>query len=174
VAALPLRVIRPAAAHLMRSLTQMFRRIFGRPDDRPRPEPTVQSGALPYRIGAKGVEILLIRTSRSKRWSIPKGNAVSHLTLAANAAKEAFEEAGVTGEIAASASGMYRAAKRTWHGDALVEVWVYLLAVTGQSEDWPEKGRRQTKWMSHRAAAAVLREPLLVSLCQEIGRAKAP
>ena len=134
----------------------------------------MQSGALPYRVGDKGFEILLVRTSRSKRWSIPKGNAESHLTLAANAAKEAYEEAGVTGEIAEAAAGMYRAAKRVWYGDAVVEIWVYLLAVTGQSEDWPEKGRRQVKWMSHRAAAAALKEPLLVSLCQEIGRAKSP
>ena len=150
----------------------MANRTFYGSGDRPQSEPRVQSGVVPYRVGPRGVEVLLVRTSRSRRWSIPKGNAEGHLTLAANAAKEAFEEAGVTGEVAAQPSGMYRAAKRAWHGEAIVEVWVYLLAVTGESDDWPEKGRRQAKWMSHRAAAAALREPLLVSLCQELGRTK--
>ena len=124
-----------------------------------------------YKLAPNGrVRILLVRTTRSKRWSIPKGKARSDLTLAANAAKEAFEEAGVKGEIAPQSAGMFRTAKRTWYGDAIIEIWVYLLKVTEQLKHWPEEGKRQTKWVSCQEAAQVLSEPLLVSLCHEIDR----
>jgi hypothetical protein len=65
---------------------------------------------------------------------------------------------------------MFRATKRTWYGDAIVEVWVYLLKVTEQLKHWPEEGRRQTKWVSCQEAAQILNEPFLVSLCHELGR----
>src|SRR4051812_12108669 len=102
--------------------------------------PVLQSGALPYRIDETGeIRVLLVTASRSRRWTIPKGVAEPHLTLAENAAKEAFEEAGVVGEIAPHASGMFRAVKRRPEGDSLIEVWVYLLKVTEELETWPEK-----------------------------------
>jgi hypothetical protein len=68
------------------------------------------------------------------------------------------------------AAGMFRATKRTWHGDAIIEIWVYLLKVGERLKRWPEKGRRETKWVSCQEAAQVLNEPLLVSLCYEIDR----
>ncbi len=125
-----------------------------------------------YKLGPNGkVRILLVNTKRSKRWSIPKGKARSELSLAANAAKEAFEEAGVKGEIAPVSAGMFRTTKRTWYGDAIIEIWVYFLKVTEQLKHWPEEGKRQTKRVSCEEAAQVLKEPLLVSLCHEIDRA---
>ncbi len=149
----------------------MSKSVFGGSLDRPTGKPRLQSGVLAYKTAPNGkVRILLVRTTRSKRWSIPKGKAKSELTLAENAAKEAFEEAGVKGEIAPLSAGMFRAAKRTWYGDAIVEVWVYLLKVTEQLEHWPEEGKRQTKWVSCQEAAQMLNEPFLVSLCHELDR----
>ena len=150
----------------------MSKSVFGGSLERPTRKPKLQSGVLAFKVAPNGkVRILLVRTTRSKRWSIPKGKARSDLTLAANAAKEAFEEAGVKGEIAPSSAGMFRTTKRIWYGDAIIEVWVYFLKVTNQLKHWPEQGKRQTRWVSCEEAAQVLKEPLLVSLCHQIDRA---
>ena len=150
----------------------MSKSLFGGSLERPTRKPRLQSGVLAYKVAPNGkVRILLVSTKRSKRWSIPKGKARSELSLAANAAKEALEEAGVKGEIASASAGMFRTTKRTWYGDAIIEIWVYFLKVTEQLKHWPEEGERQTKWVSCQEAAQVLNEPLLVSLCQEIDRA---
>jgi len=150
----------------------MSKAVFGESLNRPGRKPGLQSGVLAYKLGPNGkVRILLVNTKRSKRWSIPKGKARSELSLAANAAKEAFEEAGVKGEIAPVSAGMFRTTKRTWYGDAIIEIWVYFLKVTEQLKHWPEEGKRQTKRVSCEEAAQVLKEPLLVSLCHEIDRA---
>jgi len=137
----------------------------------PTRRPRLQSGALAYRVDRHGkVRILLVRTRRSKRWSIPKGELKPALSMAENAANEAFEEAGVRGEVTTASSGMYRATKRVWYGDAIVEIWVYLLRVTEQLKQFPEKGQREAKWVSCGAAAKMLREPLLAELCLALRR----
>src|SRR5271165_7023104 len=60
--------------------------------------PLTQSGVLAFRrLENGGVAVLLVKKPRSSNWGIPKGNAVPGLTLSENAAKEAFEEAGVKG-----------------------------------------------------------------------------
>jgi ADP-ribose pyrophosphatase YjhB (NUDIX family) len=129
----------------------------------------LQSGALPYRVGKNGkIRVLLVTTGQRGRWSIPKGAAEPYLTLGENAAKEAFEEAGVIGEIAAQSSGMFRANKREGIIEGVIEVWIYLLRVEKALEDWPEKGRRRTKWVRPAEAAKTLREPLLSRLCLEL------
>jgi 8-oxo-dGTP pyrophosphatase MutT (NUDIX family) len=138
---------------------------------RPTREPTLQSGALAYKVCPNGkVRVLLVRTRRSKRWSIPKGCAEPNLTLAANAAKEAFEEAGVVGEVEAESIGMFRTTKRAWYGEALLEIWVYRMRVTEQADHWPEEGDREVKWVSCREAARILHEPLLAELCRGLRR----
>jgi 8-oxo-dGTP pyrophosphatase MutT (NUDIX family) len=143
----------------------------GRTFERPTREPRLQSGALAYKIGPHGkVRVLLVRTRRSKRWSIPKGSAEPNLTLAANAAKEAFEEAGVMGEIEPESIGMFRATKRAWFGEAILEIWVYRMRVTEQADHWPEEDEREVKWVSCREAARVLHEPLLAELCRGLRR----
>jgi ADP-ribose pyrophosphatase YjhB (NUDIX family) len=147
------------------------RAVHGRTLERSAREPKLQSGALAYKVADNGkIRVLLVRTRRSKRWSIPKGQAEPELTLAANAAKEAFEEAGVKGEIDPQSLGMFRTTKRAWYGAAVLEIWVYLLRVTEQLEHWPEEDQRETKWVSCREAARVLHEPLLVELCRTIRR----
>ena len=115
----------------------------------------LQSAALPYRIDRAGrPKILLVTSARAKRWTIPKGRAELHLTLAENAAKEALEEAGIVGAVASRSSGMYRAAKRVAGGVVTIEVRVYLMRVTGTLEDWPERRHRPPLVRSSLAAHA--------------------
>jgi 8-oxo-dGTP pyrophosphatase MutT (NUDIX family) len=130
----------------------------------------LQSGVLPYRVDKRGrVKVLLVTTGRrGDRWGIPKGTAEPHLSLCANAAKEAFEEAGISGTLAPHASGCFRTTKRRGLRDCFIEVWIYLLQVEATAEDWPEKAKRRTKWVKPEEAAEVLREPLLSRLCLEL------
>ncbi len=132
--------------------------------------PRAQSGALAYRRLESGeVEILLVRKHGSKNWGIPKGNAERHLTLAENAAKETFEEAGAEGHVQPRSAGTYRAAKRISGEQIVIEVSVFLLEVTKTAETWPEQDKRETKWCSIAEAVRLLREPLLIELCGRLG-----
>lgn len=132
----------------------------------------LQSGALPFRMGKGGKpEVLLVTTGPRGRWGIPKGKAEPDLTLGQNAAKEAFEEAGVVGDVARNSSGRFRTRKRRGDAERVLEVWVYLLAVERVTDDWPEKARRHTKWVCAKEAAKALREPFLSELCRMLARA---
>jgi 8-oxo-dGTP pyrophosphatase MutT (NUDIX family) len=136
-----------------------------------RASPILQSGALAYRPTKDGEPlVLLVSKKRSKQWGIPKGKVEAHLSFGENAAKEAFEEAGVKGRISPTSVGVFRANKRTPDRSArrVIEVWVYLLEVTEVRSKWPEKGKRQIQWVPCRTAAALLREPVLVYLCENL------
>jgi 8-oxo-dGTP pyrophosphatase MutT (NUDIX family) len=133
----------------------------------------LESGVLAFRRGDNGEPlVLLISKRRSKRWGIPKGRAEPHLALHENAAKEAFEEAGVIGYIAPSSVGMYRAEKSATNSPTkrIIEVWVYLLEVTQTLPDWPEREKRTTRWVSCEVAARQLREPVLAHLCHRLAQ----
>jgi 8-oxo-dGTP pyrophosphatase MutT (NUDIX family) len=137
------------------------------------PNAILESGVLAFRREGNGEPlVLLISKRRSKKWGIPKGRAEPHLSLHENAAKEAFEEAGVIGHIAPSSVGMYRAEKSATNSPAkrIIEVWLYLLEVTETLPDWPEKEKRTTRWVSCEVAARQLREPVLTHLCHRLGQ----
>jgi len=134
-------------------------------------QPLVQSGVLAFRRLDDGeVAVLLVKKPNSNHWGIPKGNAEPHLTRAENAAKEAFEEAGVKGRIEPHSAGTYRAVKRMYGLKLVIEVSVYFLEVFETAKKWPEKGAREIKWCSPREAAMLLREPLLTELCGRLIR----
>jgi 8-oxo-dGTP pyrophosphatase MutT (NUDIX family) len=133
--------------------------------------PLLESGALAYRLDRRGEpRVLVLTTAKGKSWGIPKGRVVPQLSFGDNAAKEAFEEAGVLGEVAATSAGMYRATKRLTACETVIEVWVYLLKVTEELQDFPEKGRREIKWVGCDEAAKLLREPFLAKLCGELAK----
>lgn len=136
------------------------------------PHHHLQSAALPYRHRADGTaEVLLISTSTAKRWGIPKGTIAAGHTFASSAAKEAFEEAGVEGDVAPHAEGRYHARKRTGRGGhTVVEVWVHLMRVTRELPDWPERNRREVRWCPARTAARMVDEPFVANLCRRLAQ----
>lgn len=105
--------------------------------------PHRQSSVLPYRLGDNGLEILMITSSRKKRWIIPKGIVEPDMTPAESAAKEALEEAGCEGEVVAEQIGHY--AYRKWGGICQVEV--YTMRVDTVHETWLEAGERDRAWV---------------------------
>ena len=94
------------------------------------------------------LEVLLITSLNSKRWILPKGWPEADLTEAQSAARESFEEAGVTGKVNATPIGAYHYLKEKKDGSGLpCRVEVFALAVTKQLQDWPEKGARTLAWV---------------------------
>jgi 8-oxo-dGTP pyrophosphatase MutT (NUDIX family) len=131
--------------------------------------PQLQSGVLAYRRLKKGrLEVLLVKKPLSQNWGIPKGKLEGHLSLPENAAKEAFEEAGIKGVIQQETLGSYKAMKRRGDHEIIVEVWVYLLEVTRVARSWPEKATRLVRWFTPTEAVRILREPLLIEHCRKL------
>lgn len=131
--------------------------------------PVRQIAALPYRATGEGrngpVEVLLVTSRRTGRWVIPKGNRRKTEQPHVAAAREAAEEAGVSGAICPASLGSYEYCKtlRTG-GEAMAQVRVYPLAVTEEHSDWPEAGQRTRRWFSLAAAAEAVAEPDLQAL----------
>ncbi len=119
-----------------------------------------QSGVIPYRVADDHVEVLLITSRRRGRWIIPKGIVDPGKTAAESAAKEAYEEAGIHGDISSAPIGTYRYDK--WGGECRVEV--FLLKVDTELEAWPEASVRQRRWMTITDAAHAIEEPQLQEL----------
>jgi uncharacterized protein len=108
---------------------------------------------LPYRTEGTAldasVRILLITSRDTGRWVIPKGNVPGGLTPHAAAAREAEEEAGVSGPVCPLPLGSYRYRKRRNNGASLmVDVDVFPLAVTQEHDRWKEQSQRERRWFS--------------------------
>ena len=130
-----------------------------------------QYGVIPFRQGAHGhVEILLITSRETRRWVVPRGNPIAGLSAHEAAAQEAYEEAGVRGDVAHSAIGTYRYDKRRASGavdDAVVEIFPF--EVRDQLDEWPERGQRERRWLAAEEAAASVAEPDLAALIRRLG-----
>ncbi len=138
----------------------------------------VQFAALPYRLAPGGtLEILLVTTRQTRRWIIPKGWPIKGLNPPKSAAREAFEEAGVRGEIGMKSIGVFTYDKILDEGGIRVncEVKVFPLLVKRQSEAWPEFGQRTARWVEPSKAVSLIREPelkaLVTKFAQRIARA---
>lgn len=108
---------------------------------------STQYAALPYRIGRNGLEILLITSRDSGRWIIPKGWPIAGLTSSQSAAREAWEEAGVGGNVAADGLGRFGYDKRLADDTTrYCDVEVFALEVTEERDTWPEQHERQREW----------------------------
>ncbi|CAN7312784.1 NUDIX hydrolase [Phenylobacterium sp. LjRoot225] len=125
--------------------------------------PRVQYAALPWRANDGGrLEVLLITSRGTRRWVIPKGWPIKGLRPESSAAREAFEEAGVTGMPAAAALGGYGYAKVLRSGRTReVQVSVFALEVTHEAERWPEREQREKRWAPPEIAAELVDEPEL-------------
>lgn len=135
----------------------------------------IQYAALPYRIEAGQVRILLITSRETRRWVIPKGWPMNGLKPQDAAAVEAAEEAGLIGSIESQPLGSYGYLKRLKGGDAVaVQVIVFPFHVGDQVEHWKEQGQRSLQWFGYRTAASQVAEPALKRLIREFGAERSP
>lgn len=133
--------------------------------------PRVQVAALCLRAAqGGGAEVLLITSRGTGRWVLPKGWPMADRSLAAAAAQEAWEEAGVRGTVAEDRLGSYAAAKLMADGVSLpCRVQVYPLRVRDIADAFPEAGQRTRRWVRPADAAGMVQEPELRSLLAELG-----
>ena len=126
----------------------------------------VQFAALPCRPGDDGGLLVLLVTSRDTgRWVLPKGWPMKGRDGAGAAAREAYEEAGVKGKVAAGPVGDYDYDKRLESGETVpVNVAVYRLDVTREMKKWPERDQRTRRWFPAAEAAELVDEPGLREL----------
>ena len=132
----------------------------------------VQYAALPYTVDG-GVKGLLITSRETRRWVIPKGWPMKRLSASHAAAREALEEAGVSGEVAPEAAGAYRYVKRMRDGATIAcLVQVFPLRVTEEHAHWPEEIQRERAWFTPGEAAARVAEPELKALLRAFDPAR--
>ena len=129
---------------------------------------TRQVAALPWRRGDQGPQILMITSRETRRWVIPKGNRMAGKTDAEAAVIEAYEEAGVQGDVMGAPIGWFRYGKRLKSGRVQATIAsVYPLEVFIQLGAWPEDAQRERRWMSTEDAAAVVDEDELAELIRD-------
>lgn len=136
-------------------------------------EPLKQIGALPYVDTEASSLVLLITTRGRGRWAIPKGWPKPGLSSAELAAQEAFEEAGVSGEVSRQPMSSFIYTKRlhlfSW---TRCRVDVYLLKVDCQHLSWPEKTSRRLMWVEPSKAATLVRESQLAKILREFDHSR--
>jgi 8-oxo-dGTP pyrophosphatase MutT (NUDIX family) len=129
---------------------------------------TLQFAALPWRIGNGGTRQIMLLTSReTHRWVIPKGWPIKGRKPAEVASQEAYEEAGLIGQVVGKRPlGNFHYQKRLAKKAIICEVRVFLFRVEQQLDNWPEKGERESKWVDAKEAAALVEEGGLAEIIE--------
>jgi 8-oxo-dGTP pyrophosphatase MutT (NUDIX family) len=150
---------------LKKAWTELVRPLLRRP-------PEHQVAALCWREAAEGggIEVLLITSRDTGRWVLPKGWPVDGLTGPEAAAREAWEEAGVTGAAPAPEPiGSFDYGKTQEAGyDLAVAVQVYKIHARDVADTYPESAERRRSWVSPAKAAAMVREPGLQDILRAL------
>ncbi|MBN9435095.1 MAG: NUDIX hydrolase [Bosea sp.] len=131
-----------------------------------------QVGALPLRRGAAGLEVCLVTTRETRRWTIPKGWPMKSKTDRQAAAIEARQEGGLVGKVGKAPIGSFLYWKRRTAQLDLVEVAVYEMRVKEQLPTWKEAGQRYVMWFPVEAAAELVEEPGLKSILASLRPAR--
>jgi 8-oxo-dGTP pyrophosphatase MutT (NUDIX family) len=131
--------------------------------------PRSQFGALCWRIGKNGAEVLLISSRDTGRWVIPKGWPMQGHSGPEAAAIEAWEEAGVKGSVAEAKLGHFsydKILKRDTQSEQARSciVDVFSLEVKKFATDFPEQRQRRRKWFAPQDAARKVAEVELKAL----------
>ena len=104
-------------------------------------------GVIPYRfLKGGGLEVLLI-TTKSKKWGLPKGNMIRKLGPSRTALVEAFEEAGIAGKV-------NKETIQCMHKNTCL--YLYPMLVTKVYSSWPEESKRSRKWVKLSKATKII------------------
>ncbi|MCY3983695.1 MAG: NUDIX hydrolase [Roseovarius sp.] len=132
---------------------------------RPKTDLRTQFAALCFKMVRKRPEFLLITSRGSGRWVIPKGWPADGKTPAESALKEAWEEAGVIGQLSGGCLGMFSYSKTLESGsDVLCAAMVFPIKVIKLKDKFPESIQRKRRWFSRKKAAKKLENPELAAV----------
>ena len=131
-----------------------------------RQEPKVsQAAAVPFRITSAGAcEVLLIRRRPRGDWGIPKGMIDPGHTAPEAAAIEAFEEAGIEGELLPKTLGAFEYVKL----GKTCRVDVFGLRVTRVHDHYDEERLRERGWFPLAHALRLVKRPGVAELIARI------
>lgn len=119
--------------------------------------PIPQAGVLAWVEG----KVVLVTSSSGRRWVIPKGHVeADDASVAARAATEAFEEAGLSGELSFKPVGEFFYEKK----NRPYRVTVYDMRSCTLADDWPEAKKRKRVLVTPEEAAGMVNEPGLGAL----------
>ncbi len=124
-----------------------------------------QSSVIPYRIRDGQIEILVVMSSQRKHWVVPKGVSDPAARLQDSAAKEAFEEAGVEGEVGEVALGSYRYEK--WGAECTVQVYPMRVTRILDEAVWEERHRGR-EWLTPNQAIERLKQKQLLPIIETL------
>ncbi len=91
-----------------------------------------QVAALVHRRDMGALKVLVITSRGTGRWIIPKGWPQVGRTLAETALREAYEEAGIRGEVSPIPIGSFATARRTFRRSASTSSWLRYLPCNSQ------------------------------------------
>ena len=126
-----------------------------------------QSAVVPFRVQDGELQILVVRSSQDKHWVVPKGIADPGRSFQESAAKEAWEEAGVEGDVHQTAIDSYRYAK--WGATCTVSVYPMQVTRMLTDDEW-EESHRGRQWVSPRVATMLLKQPELGEIVTAFSR----
>jgi 8-oxo-dGTP pyrophosphatase MutT (NUDIX family) len=129
-----------------------------------------QVAALPMRERDGHLEVCLVTTRSTGRWTVPKGWPMKRHKDHVAARIEAEQEAGVTGKARKKPIGKFLYWKRRDAHFDLVNVKVYPLEVTAALPTWKEKEQRRVCWVDPGDASIVVEEPGLAALLLSLQR----
>ncbi|MDH5570921.1 MAG: histidine phosphatase family protein [Gammaproteobacteria bacterium] len=124
-----------------------------------------QSAVIPYRIKKNVLEILIVSSSSNRHWTIPKGIKEPELTPQESALKEAYEEAGVRGQIDNELLGQYKYVK--WGNICTVDVYPMEVMEIIDEHEW-EESYRSRRWVSAKKAGRMLRYEEVSKMINEL------
>lgn len=131
----------------------------------------LQVGALCYRYRKGALEILLI-TSSSGNWILPKGWPVKGLDGRDSALREAWEEAGVEAGKSERAPVFSVNTVKRFDSGAIVpcQLDIYKVKVTKLRDEYPEANRRKRVWVSPEKVIAMLADPAVAKVVEQFAK----
>jgi phosphohistidine phosphatase len=123
-----------------------------------------QSAVLPSRIENNQKEILLI-TTNSDKWGLPKGIIEPSLSAHTSAEHQAQEKAGIKGSISDEAIGSYTIEK--WGAKIPVTVFPMQVHTILDEENW-KKSNRKRQWYSIEEAKQVIDHQELIEIFNQL------
>jgi phosphohistidine phosphatase len=124
-----------------------------------------QSSVIPFRDSEGAIEILVIASSQNKHCVVPKGIHDPGSTARDSAAKEAWEEAGVEGEVLDEPLGTYVYDK--WGATCTVTVYPMRVDRMLPEAEWEERHRGR-EWLPPGEAKSRLKQQALAPMVRAL------